>query len=278
MINHEPTISFTTPIRGRTAGIAEAASCSKHCSRLVQTMSSYLAVGRGTQHYRGESDLQFALHKCAQMGQTIPIRWVGGVARPETAWPSQGPRRGNGGVGHQDSHFPSPRLGSGIYHMVAGQAGKVSAPTRRNIFDQPRDNPSYSLPSRSSVSDRANVVPKQRSRIRGKKNAIIEIYRHPPRWGQVVCFDEMGPLQTIPRGGKAWAMRAKLRPARYKRGGTLQWFCAFSPHTGIAVGKGFPTKSSEFPALSGWSICYHHGQGVGFTWSWITSAHIRPGR
>jgi transposase len=55
----------------------------------------------------------------------------------------------------------------------------------------------------------------------------------------------MGPLQTIPRGGKAWGKRAKLRPDRYKRNGTLQWFCAFSPHTGVAVGKGFPNKSAE---------------------------------
>jgi hypothetical protein len=55
----------------------------------------------------------------------------------------------------------------------------------------------------------------------------------------------MGPLQTIPRGGKAWGRSAKHRPERYKRNGTLQWFCAFSPHTGIAVGEGSPTKSAE---------------------------------
>jgi transposase len=55
----------------------------------------------------------------------------------------------------------------------------------------------------------------------------------------------MGPLQTIPRGGKAWGRQAKFRPDRYKRNGTLQWFCAFNPHTGIAIGKGFPTKSAE---------------------------------
>ncbi|MHA1371398.1 MAG: transposase [Promethearchaeota archaeon] len=55
----------------------------------------------------------------------------------------------------------------------------------------------------------------------------------------------MGPLQTIPRGGKAWGRRANLRPDRYKRNGTLQWFSAFCPHTGLAVGKGFPSKSAE---------------------------------
>ena len=208
-------------------------------------MPSYLAVGRGLQYQRGGSDRQSTLHKCPQMGQTLPIRWFGGVARSETARSSQGPRRGNRGVGHQDSHFPSPRLGSGFYYMVAGQTGNSSASKLRSFFDQPRNNPSHPFPSRSSVSDRSNVVQEHRSRIRGKKNAIIRIYRHRPRWGQVVCFDEMGPLQTIPRGGKAWGRRANLRPDRYKRNGTVQWFCAFNPHTGIAIGKGFSTKSAE---------------------------------
>jgi len=55
----------------------------------------------------------------------------------------------------------------------------------------------------------------------------------------------MGPLQTIPRGGKAWGKRASLRPDRYKRNGTLQFFCAFCPHTGIAIGKGFSSKAAD---------------------------------
>ena len=245
MIDHEPPISYTAPIRGRTAAITTIDSRSKHNCRPIQTMSSYLAVGRWLQYHRGGSDRQSALHKCSQMGQALPIRGLDGVARSETSRSSQGPRRGNRGVGHQDSHFPSPRLGSWIYHMVAGQAGNSSASKLQHFFDQPRNNPSYPFASRSSVSDRANVVREHRSRIRGKKNAIIRIYRHRPRWGQVVCFDEMGPLQTIPRGGKAWGRRANLRPDRYKRNGILQWLCAFNPHTGIATGKGFSTKSSE---------------------------------
>ena len=61
----------------------------------------------------------------------------------------------------------------------------------------------------------------------------------------MVCFDEMGPLQTIPRGGKAWGQRAARRPDRYKRNGTLQWFAAFCPHTGKALGKGFSSKSAD---------------------------------
>jgi transposase len=63
--------------------------------------------------------------------------------------------------------------------------------------------------------------------------------------GHVVCFDEMGPLQTIPRGGKAWGARPARRPDRYRRNGTLQWLCAFSPATGQAVGKGYASKPAE---------------------------------
>jgi len=55
----------------------------------------------------------------------------------------------------------------------------------------------------------------------------------------------MGPLQTIPRGGKAWGRRAARRPDRYERNGTLQWFCAFSPTTGQAVGKGCASKAAD---------------------------------
>ena len=245
MIVHEPSISSATSIGGRVVGVAAIDSHSKHFSRPIQTVSPDLAIGCRIQHQRCGSHRQSSLYKRPQMGQTFPIRWFGGSPGPETARASQGPRRGNRGVGYQDSHFPSFGPGPGIFHVVTGQAGKSPASTLRTFLDQSRDNPTYPFASRSSVFDWPNLVQKQRSRIRGKKNAIIEIYRHRPRWGQVICFDEMGPLQTIPRGGRAWGRHANLRPDRYKRNGTLQWFCSFNPHTGIAVGKGFATKSAE---------------------------------
>lgn len=245
MIFHESTIPIAAPNRGRTAGIAAIDSHSKHICWSIQKMPSYLAVSCGAQYNRSERTRQSALHKCSQMGQTLPIRWSGWVVRSNTTWSPQDSRGRNRGGGHQDSHFPPTRFGFRFYHLVPGQAGNSSSSTLRNLFDQPRDNSPHPFAPWPSVSDRPDVVRKQRSRIRGKKNAIIQIYRHRPRWGQVVCFDEMGPLQTIPRGGKAWGRHAKLRPDRYKRNGTVQWFCAFNPHTGIATGKGFPTKSAE---------------------------------
>lgn len=61
-----------------------------------------------------------------------------------------------------------------------------------------------------------------------------------------MCFDELGPLQTIPRGGKSWGKRAARRPSRYSRKhGTLTFLAAFCPRTGNAAGRGAPSKSSE---------------------------------
>lgn len=244
MIDHEPTISITTPIRGRTVGVAAVDPCPQHLCRSIQAVPPYLAVGGGLQHQRRFSNCQSSLYKCPQMGQTLPIRGTGRASGSKAAGAPQNPRRGNRGFGHQDSHFPAPGLGFGVHHVVACQIGEAPASTRGS-YHQPRDHSSHPLAPWAAFSDRANLVQKRRSGIRGKKNAIIQIYRHRPRWGHVVCFDEMGPLQTIPRGGRAWGRKATLRPDRYKRNGTLQWLCAFNPNTGFAVGKGFPTKSSE---------------------------------
>jgi hypothetical protein len=60
----------------------------------------------------------------------------------------------------------------------------------------------------------------------------------------VVCLDEMGPLQTIPRGGRSWGRRAARRPDRYRRNGTVQLLAAFAPHRGQGVGQ-FPRKTGE---------------------------------
>jgi DDE superfamily endonuclease len=245
MIEHEPSIFSTTPIGGRSAGFAAIDPGSKHLGGLIQTMSPDLAVGRWVQHHRGGSDCQSALYKRSQMGQTLPIRWIDRAARSRATGSSQNPWRRNRGVGHQDSHLPPSGPRSGIHHVVAGQTGRTSSSTLRHFYAQSRNDPPRPVTPRPAVSDRADLVQKHRSRIRGKKNAIIQIYRHRPRWGQVVCFDEMGPLQTIPRGGHAWGRHAALRPDRYKRNGTLQWLCAFNPHSGRAIGQGFSTKSAE---------------------------------
>ncbi len=245
MSNYEPRLSFTTAVRGRTAGVAEVDSCANHFRRTLPPVPAYLAAGRRLQHPGSRPERQASLHERPQMGKTISVRRVVRSARSATARPPENLCWRHRGIGHQDGHVSAGRLGLGLYHVVPGQARKPFSASTCNSPHQSRDDTAHFVPSRSSVSYRANLVPKRRSRIRGKKNAIIQLYRHPPAWGQVVCFDEMGPLQTIPRGGKAWGKRCGLRPDRYKRNGTLQWFAAFCPQTGLSVGKGFPTKSAE---------------------------------
>jgi transposase len=79
-------------------------------------------------------------------------------------------------------------------------------------------------------------VRKPRSRIRSKKNEIVDLYRNPPRDGIVVCMDEMGPLATIPRGGRSWGQTPVRRSDRYHRSQTIQLLAAFAPHTGKGIG------------------------------------------
>jgi transposase len=74
---------------------------------------------------------------------------------------------------------------------------------------------------------------------------MVTLYQNPPQEGAVVCLDEMGPLQTIPRGGGSWGRQAERRPDRYRRHGTLQFLAAFAPHLGHGVGRGVKHKTGE---------------------------------
>jgi len=83
------------------------------------------------------------------------------------------------------------------------------------------------------------------SRVRSKKNKIVRLYRRPPRDGVVVCVDEMGPLATIPRGGRSWGKRPQRRADRYHKSQTIQMLGAFAPHTGEGMGLPHPCKTGE---------------------------------
>ena len=41
-----------------------------------------------------------------------------------------------------------------------------------------------------------------------KMRRILELYDHPPDDGRVVCVDEFGPLNLLPRKGKSWQFRS----------------------------------------------------------------------
>jgi len=61
----------------------------------------------------------------------------------------------------------------------------------------------------------------------------------------VICMDEMGPLATIPRGGRSWGKKPTRRSDRYHRSQTIQLLAAFAPHTGHGVGCPNTCKTGE---------------------------------
>ena len=61
----------------------------------------------------------------------------------------------------------------------------------------------------------------------------------------MVCMDEIGRLQTIPRGGCSWGRRAARRPDRYKRNGTVQLLAAFAPHRSYEMRQAVPSPTGE---------------------------------
>jgi transposase len=58
-------------------------------------------------------------------------------------------------------------------------------------------------------------------------------------------MDELGPLQTIPRGGQSWTRKPARRPDRYRRRGTVQLLGAFAPHRGHGIGRCVRRKTGE---------------------------------
>lgn len=55
----------------------------------------------------------------------------------------------------------------------------------------------------------------------------------------------MGPLATIPRGGRSWGQKPARRSGRYHKGKTIQLLAAFAPHTGRGVGVPNNCKTAE---------------------------------
>jgi DDE superfamily endonuclease len=56
--------------------------------------------------------------------------------------------------------------------------------------------------------------------------------------------DEMGPLATIPRGGRSWGHKPSRRSDRYHRSQTIQLLAAFAPHIGKGIGISSPCKTA----------------------------------
>jgi transposase len=68
-----------------------------------------------------------------------------------------------------------------------------------------------------------------------KMRRILDLYDHPPDDGRVVCVDEFGPLNLLPRKGKAWRHRRKpkrLRATYHRHDGVMHMLAALDLATG----------------------------------------------
>ena len=77
---------------------------------------------------------------------------------------------------------------------------------------------------------------------------MLALYRERPQDGVVVSFDEMGPIQLIPRQGSAWAQRKvpeRLRATYRKKDGVRYLFGAYDVHADRLHGRLRPHKSAR---------------------------------
>ncbi len=92
-------------------------------------------------------------------------------------------------------------------------------------------------------------VSKQRSTdpdFAAKRDAVVNLYMHPPENSAVVCMDQLGPVSLRPTPGYAYAGPGQ-RPrhdAEYKRHGTIYALGALLPHSGTAFARAFTHYNS----------------------------------
>ncbi|WP_231494076.1 IS630 family transposase [Nocardiopsis sp. CNT312] len=68
-----------------------------------------------------------------------------------------------------------------------------------------------------------------------KMQRVLKLYDHPPADGRVVCLDEFGPLNLMPRPGKRWRPQgrpARLRATYHRYEGIRQMIAALDLATG----------------------------------------------
>jgi len=86
-----------------------------------------------------------------------------------------------------------------------------------------------------------------------KMRRVLELYDHPPEDGRVVCVDEFGPLNLLPRTGKSWQFQARprrLRATYHRYDGVLHMLAALDLATGKLFYRIRPRKrATEFLGL-----------------------------
>jgi transposase len=87
------------------------------------------------------------------------------------------------------------------YLVEAGMVATISRETLRRILHD--GGVSWQTTKTWKASNDPEFLPKMRR--------VLDLYDHPPAQGRVICVDEFGPLNLMPRKGKAW------RPVQHPR-------------------------------------------------------------
>ena len=109
--------------------------------------------------------------------------------------------------------------------LKEGIVAAISRETLRRILRE--GGVSWQTTTTWKASNDPEFIPKMRR--------VLDLYDHPPEDGRVVCVDEFGPLNLLPRTGKAW--RPQRRPRRlratYRRtAGVMHMLAALDLATG----------------------------------------------
>ncbi|MDT0349543.1 helix-turn-helix domain-containing protein [Pseudonocardia charpentierae] len=111
-------------------------------------------------------------------------------------------------------------------HLLAeGIVAELSRETLRRILHD--GGISWQTTTTWKASPDPDFIPKMRR--------ILDLYDQPPEDGRVVCVDEFGPLNLLPRKGKAWRPRRtprRLRATYTRTDGVMHMLAALDLATG----------------------------------------------
>jgi hypothetical protein len=88
-----------------------------------------------------------------------------------------------------------------------------------------------------------------------KMHRVLTLHDSPPADGRVICVDEFGPLNLMPRKGKAWGpvkRPRRLRATHNRYGGVMHMLAAARP---LARGEAVPGAGQLLPAQARQGAC-----------------------
>ncbi len=109
--------------------------------------------------------------------------------------------------------------------LKEGIVAQLSRETLRRILRE--GGVSWQTTTTWKASTDPDFIPKMRR--------VLDLYDHPPADGRVVCVDEFGPLNLLPRTGKAWrplGRPRRLRATYTRTAGVMHMLAALDLTTG----------------------------------------------